>query len=243
MRTLLFIIFMITVSISYGQKTDCDLKLEILKNVFKTYEIKHYEDQKVFETKVWEKHAVIAFKYCYIIQFNEGITALAFNVYLSEDPKQYQYMIEEGIYNLMDVDDTNLFQGGDERLIQVIFYDRKNNKFLGKAKGFPIDKLTWIPEGMGDMTTLNTIKSFSKTDASNNTCILSIEECPDCLGDLNYVFKFHKGEILTSKGIDRCYESIYEKNNRLILKIITNCYENQYYDEPAQIEEELLFTW
>ena len=236
-------IFIISGSLVYGQKADCDLKLEILKKVFKNYEIIHYEDQKVFETKVWEKHASIAFKDCYVILFNEGITAIAFNIYLSEDPKQYQYMIEESIYNLTDIDDTNLFQGGDERLIQVIFYDRKNDKFLGKAKGFPIDKLTWLPEGTGDVTTLNTIGNFSKIESSENSCILTIFECPECLGGLNYVFKFHKGEILTSKGIDGCYKSIYEKSNRLIMKIITNCYENQYDDEPAQIEEEFLFKW
>ena len=93
------------------------------------------------------------------------------------------------------------------------------------------------------MTTLNTIDKFIKIESSENTCILTIFECPDCLGGLKYVFKFYKEEILSSKGIDSCYESVYEKNNSLIMKIITNCYENQYDNEPAQIQEEMLFIW
>ena len=240
---ILLSIFLMPYSSGNAQKTDCDTKLNILKKVFTTYEIKQYADEKVFETKVWEKHATIAFNNCYVIKFDQGIRALAFNIYLSDDPKEYQYMVEEGIYNMIDVDETTDFQGGGQRLIQVIFYDMNKGKFLGKPTGFPIDNLSWIPKGMGDLMEINEIRSFKKNDASKNTCVLTIDECPDCLGGLHYVFKLHGSEILTSKSFDGCFDSVYAKNNRLIVKLITNCYEVEYYDEKAVIEEDVLFQW
>lgn len=240
---ILFLLFLMVYSLSNAQKTDCDMKLDILKKVFTTYEIKHYADEKVFETKVWDTHATIEFKNCYVINFEQGIKALAFNIYLSDDPKEYQYMAEEGIYNKTDVDETTDFQGGGQRLIQVLFYDLKNGKFIGKPKGFPIDKLSWIPEGMDDLTEINEIRSFKKNDASKNTCILTIDECPDCLGGLHYVFKLNGSEILTSKAFDGCFDSICEKNNKLIVKLISNCYEVEYDGMKAEIEEDVLFQW
>jgi len=218
-------------------------KADILKSLFAEYTIKHYSDKEVLETTVWGKHATIPIKKCYAIKLDNGIVALAFNIYLSEDSKQYQYMVEEGVYNMIEISESNSFKGGGERLIQVLFYDTKNDKFLGKGKDFPLKGFSWVPTGMGDMTTINEIHSFDKLDASMDACILNITECPSCESGLHYVFKLHNGEILTSEGVSKCYEKIYVNNNKLIMKVITNCYNHMTEGESALTEDKDLFSW
>lgn len=243
MKIQLLILSFFLCSFSFSQNVNCEKKLNILKKVFREYEIKTYGNEKVFETKVWEKHATINFKQCYVADFSNGIVALAFNIYLSDDPDQYQYMIEEGIQMMGEITENSLFQGGDQRLIQVIFYDTKHNKFLGKGKGFPLKNFEWLISGMGDVATINCIEHFKKLDAGSNTCILTITECPSCLGGLNYVFKYHNGTVLTSEPVDACYEKVYVKANKMYMKVINNCYEYEYDGIPPITEDQFLFQW
>lgn len=243
MKSLSTLVFGLFSSLLFAQSIENDSKIEILKNVFSDYEIKSIKRQDVFITKVWEKNASIPLNRTTHISFDDSISALAFEIYLSDDSLQYIYMVQEGIGNMIDITEYTKFQGGGERLIQVIFFDTKNKKFLGKGKNFPLSGFSWIPNGYGDLMEINEIESFKKIKGSTHACLLNMIECPDCLGGLHYIFKFNKGKILTSKRIDGCFEDIVEENNKLYINLITNCYEYEYDGMTPRIQKEFLFKW
>ena len=243
MKTIIIIAIFFISTTSYAQENDYDLKHQILTGVFKTNEIKNIENQKVFETTIWGKHATIPFNNCHPLVVNEGLAAMAFEIFLADDPADYERMIKTGINNLFEGEG---FKGGDQRLVQVIYYDIDNNKFLGKAKGFPLKEYPWIQDNIESWSDMTLIIDFSNVHIPHDICKLTIYESLDNLeglGGKHYVFKYNYNEILTSKAIEGCYESIYKENNSLIIKIITNCEEHHYDGEPKQIKEVLLFKW
>jgi len=226
-----------------GHSQNNDDKIKILQNLFTSNEIKNLRGQKIFETKLYESYASIPIKDCRFIDFGDSISAMAFNIYLSDDPDQYIFMIKEGIKNMDDITEYTLFQGGGERLMQVIFYDMKNNKFPGNGDNFLIRNLSWIPSGLGDLTEIFEMNCFDNIKTSDHTCILNIIQCPDCLGGLHYVFKYQNGNILTSSAVDGCFENVVQDGNKLYINMITNCYEYEYDGETPRIEKNLLFGW
>jgi len=252
MKNTFFILFLFFSFSIFAQNSNDDLKLQILKGVFNTHEIKQIMDIKVFETTVWGKHATIPLNNCHPVTVDEGVAAMAFDIFLADDPGDYERMINTGILNLIEGEG---FKGGDQRLLQVIYYDTDNDKFLGKGKGFPLKGYPWIQDNLSNWSDLTLINDFSYTILSQidyseivispYTCILTVNDLdnPEGYGGKHYIFKYHNGKVLTSKGIEGCYESVYEKNKSLIMKIITNC-DNHYYEgDPKIIKEELLFKW
>jgi hypothetical protein len=95
---------------NFGQEPSHQESIQILKNVFSDYEVKSIKRQQVFITKVWEKHASIPLNRTTHISFDDSISALAFEIYLSDDPLQYIFMVQEGIGNMIDITEYTNFK-------------------------------------------------------------------------------------------------------------------------------------
>ncbi len=67
--------------------------------------------------------------------------------------------------------------------------------------------------------------------------------CMECLGGLHYVFKLQNMKVLTSEGIIGCSDSVYKKDNTLIMKMIDNCEDHYYEGDSKIIIEKVLFSW
>lgn len=224
MKSILISALIIFSSVCYSQKSDCDITLNILKKVFTKYEVKYIKDHQVFVTEVWENHAIIPLKECFIVELDNGITALAFNIFMTDTPEDYENMINENIVHELEINEETKYQGTGERLIQVIFYDTKNDKFSGKPEDFPIAELSWVTEGYTYPQRTDIIKTFKKIKGCTNTILLTVQEYGGFSEGLHYFFKYHKGEILTA-SLRTCIESIQEQNNKLMVHHIPNCSE------------------
>lgn len=229
-------------SFGYGQRTECDVTQDILKKIFTKYEIKQIEDQQVFETTVWDKHASIPLTKCHVVDLYAGIKAVTFNIYLSEDPNDYQNMLKESITMELDIDESSLYQGHGERLIQVIFYDTVKDKFLGKPENFPIAELSWVDQGYTSPLRTDIIKTFKKVEDCKNTILLTIEEYDGYSQGLHYFFKYHDDKIMTA-SIRTCIEKIYEQKNRLFVKHTDNCLDVEYEDADEEIVFRIILEW
>lgn len=242
MRTFLLITIILQFSFSYGQKSECDISLSILKKIFTKYEIKQIENQKVFETVVWEKNAIIPIDECHVVELYPGLTAIAFEIYLSEEPNDYETMLKENITMEVDINESSLYQGQGERLIQVIFYDTIKDKFLGKPEGFPIAELSWIDQGYTFPLKTNNIKILKKIEDCKNTILLTIQVYSGVPEGLHYFFKYHEDKILTATLIT-CIEKIYEQKNRLYVHHIDNCFEVEFGDEEPENVFRIILEW
>ncbi len=223
-----------------------EIKIKVLQSVFTQSKLLEYKGEKILETKARGKFATIPIddNSCRLLKFENNIVALAFNIYLSDNENDYRKMKDAGLYNFMDVEEGSDLETltKNERFIQLIFYDIKKNKFLGKAEGFPIEGLDWLPTGMGDVTTIIEIDNLKPINKNKYSGYLSLTECPDCTNS-TYCFKYSDGKVLVSKKYTGCYESIIESGRKIMGKEITNCYENTYDNEQAKYEIVTLLKW
>lgn len=246
MKTLLVLILVFGVLQPAYSDDDPDIKIKILQSVFKYSKLVEHKGEKIIETKTRGKFATIPIddSHCRLLKLQNNIVALAFNIYLSDNAMHYKKMENAGLYNFMDLEKGSELEAltKNERLIQVIFYDIKKNKFLGKADGFPIEGLPWLPTGMGDVTEIIEISDFKPIDKAKYSCYLGLTECPDCNNSI-YFFKYREGKVLASKKYSGCYESIIETGRKILGKQITNCYEHYYDNEPPKYEVVILLNW
>ncbi len=240
-----FIFFLNGFVQTYSQD-DTQLEVKILQAVFKFSKLTEYEGEKILETKARGKFATIPInngKYS-LLKFQNNIVALVFNIYLSENESHYKKMRMAGLYNFMDLEKDSELQAltNNERLIQLIFFDTKKNKFLAKADGFPIEGLAWLPTGMGDLTQIIAISELKPINKAKYSCYLKLTECPDC-NNSTYCFKYLNDKVLSSKKFNGCYESFVESGKKIMGKEITNCYEYNYDNEPPKYEIVTLLKW
>ncbi len=225
----IFLIFQLCCS---GQANKQKQFLQVLESLFPHYEKQTIKSQEVFETKVWDKHATIPLNYCDIVNLEDGISAVAFSIYLSDYPEDYKIMIEEELITEDQIGEDSEFNGGGERLIQVIFYNFTEDKFIGKPEDFPISGLLWIPKVMNIPLEHTYVESFTKSNKCKNTCILTMAEYSDMYPVKLYcVFKYHNNKILSSELFRGWLNSIYEKDNRLIAKMNENYHETEEYEK------------
>lgn len=246
MNFFLALIFVFGIFLPANSDDDSNIKINILQSVFKYSKLIEYEGEKILETKARGKFATIPIDdgKCRLLKFQNNIVALAFNIYLSDNEMHYKKMRKAGLYNFMDLEKGSELQAltKNERLIQLIFFDLKKNKFLAKADGFPIEGLDWLPTGMGDVTLIVEISDLKTINKSKYSCYLALTECPDCNNSI-YCFKYLSGKVLSSKKHRGCYESIVESGKKIMGKEITNCYEHNYDNEPPKYEIVTLLKW
>jgi len=242
MKTIIIILFTISITIVSAQNTDCEKNMQILKKLFKRYEVKQIEDQMVFITDVWGNHASIPVTDCYVVEIENGITAIAFDIYMTDVSNDYENMLREDICIDSQINESTKYKGLGERLIQVVFYDLINDMFIGKPEGFPIAELTWTDQDINGLMRTDKIVGFKKIENCTNTILLSIQEYKDSPKKLHYFFKYHEGEIMT-KSLNTCIESIQEQNNKLMVHHIENCL--QVTEENAVPENvfRIIFKW
>lgn len=242
----LFLIFTISFFLPVFSQDHTELKIKVLQSVFKYSTLITYENEKILETKARNKFASIPIdaNKCSLLKFQNNIVALVFNIYLSDNKLHYKKMRKAKLYNFMDLEKDSELQilTKNERLIQVIFYDLKKDKFLGKAEKFPIEGLDWLPTGMGDVTQIIDISDFKLINKSKYSCYLSLTECPDC-NNSTYCFKYVNGKVFSSKKYSKCFESIVESGKKIMGKEITNCYEYNYDSEAPKYEIVTLLKW
>jgi len=244
MKFSLTLIFVLGLFFQVYSVDDTELKIKILKSVFKYSKLIEYEGEKILETKARDKFATIVIDNCHLLKFQNNIVALAFNIYLSENELHFKKMRKAKLYNFMDLEKGSELQAltKNERLIQLIYFDLKNNKFLAKAEGFPIEGLDWLPTGMGDVTLIMEISDLKLISKAKYSCYLSLAECPDC-NNSTYCFKYINGKVLSSKKHGGCFESLVESGKKIMAKKITNCYEYNYDNEPPKYEIVTLLKW
>ena len=172
----------------------------------------------------------------------DGIKAIAFDIYMSDDKDDYSNMLKEGITMELDIDNTSLYQGTGERLIQVIFYDTQKDKFLGKPEGFPVAELLWIDQGYTSPLRKDRIKTFKKVEDCTNTILLTIEEYSGYSQGLHYFLKYRDDKILTA-SLRTCIEKIYEQKNRLFVHHIENCIDVEYNDSIPENVFRIILKW
>ena len=246
MKVILSLIFVFGIFFYTYSNDDTEIKIKILQSVFKYSTLIEYEGEKILETKARERFATIPVgdTKCRLLRFQNNIVALVFNIYLSDDAIHYKEMKKAGLYNFMDLEKNSKLQSltKNERLIQLIFYDLKKNKFLAKANNFPIEGLDWLPTGMGDVTQIIEISDLKIINKTKFSCYLSLTECPDCNNSI-YCFKLNEGKVLSSKKYSGCYESIIETGRKILGKEITNCYEYNIDNEQRTYEIVTLLKW
>lgn len=237
--TLSIFILLITMSFTFGNEDDKEIITKILTSVFADCEIKEFRDSETIKTKLRGRYAWIPLGKSHMVKFSDELVALAFEIYLSPNSDDYS-KIEMTGFNDPGYEDI----ANNERLIQVIYYDIKNNKFLGKPNGFPINGLKWMPLGFGDLMEIMSIKSLEIPINGKNSCYLNIDECPDCLGGVTYCFKYlGANTVLTSNKYTDYFQEIKELHNNVKGKIITNCYENQYDSMEPEYKVIDLISW
>jgi len=242
MKNYLLLILMVVSLFTTGQNNDCNVTIDILKKVFPENKIKQIENQKVFETTVWENYATIPLTDCHIVNLDSGICAIAFDIFMTDIPENYENMIKEKITQELEINESSKYQGTGERLIQVIFYDINNNTFLGKPEDFPISELLWIDQGYTSPLRTDKIKVFKKVENCTNTILLTIEEYTNSPSALHYIFKYHEGKILT-KSLNTCIEKIYEQKNMLFVHHIENCSEVEEEGAVPENVFSIVFRW
>jgi len=242
MKTIITMLILLSALNGWSQYSDCTKTIQILKKLFPKNEVKFIEAETVFFTEVWDHNAAIPVTECAIAETDNNLTVIAFEIYLSDDPSNYENMIREDIFIDSQINETTKYQGYGERLIQVIFYDLKNDKFIGKPDGFPLAEMTWINQDMNGSIRTDRIVDFKAIENCTNTFLLSIEEFETDPKKMHYFFKYLDGKILV-KSLNTCIESIQEQKNLLMVHHIENCTEVE--EEGAEPENvfRILFRW
>lgn len=225
---------------------DFEKKVHILKKIFLQNELVEINQTDVLKTKVRGKYANIPINSSssFLLKMSEDLSVLAFTIYLSENEKDYQLMHENDINNTFDiVAGSDLMRlMNNERFVQVVYFDNKEDKFIAKPEGFPIEGLRWVPEGMGDLSEFVTINKLVQVENSNDACVLYLYECPSCNSNI-YVFKRIGDKILSSNKYAGCFEKFIEEPNQIKCKEITNCYEVEYDDIEPEYKSVTLLKW
>lgn len=221
-------------------------KIKIIKGIFQNCTINTFRNKKVISTIARNKYASIPLNddECKILALSDDIFAIAFNIYLSDNEKDYENMIMADLFNFIDVkkgDPLEQLQK-NERLIQLILFDMEKGSFIAKANTFPIENLSWLPTGMGDFAQYESISTLDPINSSSCSFYLKLSECPDC-SDIYYFFKFADPEIKSSEKISGCFENIREKEKEILADQITNCYEVDYNNEKPEIKTKKVLVW
>jgi hypothetical protein len=236
MKTILFTLaFLLLFNHSEAQESKREKFLHVIEALFPNYELLMYQDYDIIITKVWDMHATIELDYCEIAELEKGIHAIAFEIYLSENPEDYEIMKLNEIYALDEVEEDSEFTGGDQRLIQVVFYDFINDTFIGKPTGFPLSGFPWLPYEITIPVEFTTIERFKTSADCENTCVLTIQEFSDMYPiKLYYVFKYHENEILNSGPIKGLLQGVYQEGNMIMGKFeeYNDVGEFEEYEEP-----------
>jgi len=228
-----------------GFNSNCQekVKIKILKSLFPKFQIDNYKNDKFVSTIARNKYAAIPLSdsRSKVIKLNNGLHALAFNIFLADKKSDYENMLKTELYNFMDIskDDSLWHLTENERLIQIIIFDISKNRFIAKADNFPIEKLMWLPTGMGDLTQYESIAKLEKIQANHDAFYMRMDECPDCQSSY-YFFNPEHNKLKASKKFVGCFEDIRVENNRIIASKITNCYDATYNDEEPIVEKIVL---
>jgi len=239
---LLAIVFQSIVS----AKSNIETKIKILNGLFSNCQLKSFDGKQAIVTTARNQAAVIPlndeeFK---LLTFDKGVCIAVFNIYLSDNEDDYGNMKKAELYNFMDLTPGDKLEHlkKNERLIQVIAYDLNKNKFIAKANTFPIEKLDWLPTGMGDLTQYESVSNFVKINPTGISCYLQMSECPDC-SNVYYFMKLIGNELKCSSKHAGCFENIRELQTKITADQITNCYEAEYNGEQPEKQQVELLSW
>ena len=236
---LIAVLSILIFNLSQAQKTKRDKFMQVINTKYPKHEIDTVKNSEIILTRIWEMYATIPVEESHIADFEGGIGAICFTVYLSESSKDFEIMKSEDITSMDQVDNRSEFTGGSQRLIQVIFYDFKNDKYLGKPEQFPITGLPWIPEYFEIPLEHTFVESLLPVKDSDNTCLLTIAEFSNEHPEkLYYVFKFHENKLLCSKPHRGSLKELKAEKN----KIIGIFYGLEEYKNSGEFEKILLET-
>ena len=182
MKNLIVILslFLLQINCFSQTKSNDFLKKMILENIFNVKEIvtanNYGNNIEIVITGLRDNYASIPLDKCFLIQMSDDLVAMAFEIYLSENQYDYKRLIDTldcfefpdqfAYFEKVDINKNKV------KLIQLIYFDLKNKKFIGKPEGFPLEQNFWIPEGYGDASQNFFIESFKSIADSKYGCKL-----------------------------------------------------------------------
>lgn len=236
-------------SLVFGQDDSATAKL-ILHKLFavnKTYVAREgNQNVEIISARLRGQWASIPLNHCFLQTFDSDVAALAFELYLSPNAFEYKNLIDT--LNHLEFNDrygyiakVNLHK---VKLIQLVYFDLANRKFIAKPEGFPIEQRFWMADTYGDVGSRDIqIKSFEGINNSLLGCKLELSTEQSGYGDDSYILKIIKLtnldnqlKLLISKDIEfgsfggaiGCeasieYRNIVEQGSEIIAEKHTQC--------------------
>lgn len=231
---------------SFSNVNNEQTKLEILQTVFIHSEIVEIKGSQVLETKARGKFASIPLEkpHCHLLELQNNIFVLAFNLYLCEEQGVYRKKEENNIHMAWDIEEGSELEimKHSERFIQVIFFDNSKKKFIGKPGNFPLEGLKWVMKGMGDLAEWWSIASLSAINKDDGSCYIRLNECPEC-NSIYYFFKFKDDIIHTSGKHQGCFDDFKVEYRSIQCKEIMNCYEWKLGEAEPNYKQHVVLRW
>ncbi|NJO91401.1 MAG: hypothetical protein HC831_22395, partial [Chloroflexia bacterium] len=201
-----------------------------------TYEFENYKDKNVFSTVARNKFASIPLtdEESKLLKLDKDVYAFLFTIYLSDNEKDYE-TLQNTSHDLMEMmanQDPVYELHKNQRLIQLLLIDNKQNTLLGKPDHFPIEDLFWFSSGYGDTYFHESITNFKTIGENKSTFYLELRGCGEYESSY-YFIHFENNTVAGSKEIKGCLENIKVVNNKVVATEITNCYDSEFNgDEP-----------
>ncbi len=235
-----------SISIAQNVKAQDAIKLQILRNLFNKHQLNTYNNKEVFSTIARNKFASIPLtdEESKLLELYDGIFAFLFTIYLSDNEEDYE-TLENSNFDLMDVivnQDPVYELHKNERLIQLILYDIKQDKFIAKPDHFPIEELQWFSAAYGDTYYYISIISFDAINNDDKTFYLKLNGCGECESSF-YFFHFDNDIIAVSDEIKGCLKNIRVVGNEIAVTKIINCYDAELNGEEAVTKELTVLRW
>jgi hypothetical protein len=207
-------------------------KRMILEKIFEVNDIVKIEDDdqnfEIVLTRLRSMYAAIPLNKCILVHMSDELVSMAFEIYLSENKYDYINMLDSLKYfefpeNYRYYAKVNT---NKVKLIQLIYFDLKNEKFIGKPEGFPLGQNLWMSVGYGDIgSPVLDLVSLSIISGSKLGCQLIYSDYIDDDTHLSLVVfrlknNFNGSEIIksdaihmgTSGALRGCIERIEFKN-------------------------------
>lgn len=238
MKKICFLLMLYS-SVVFGQTSVDSRIFHVFDALFPNYERMKVKNTEFIETKVWNQPANIPLYTCKIADLDNEVAAITFTIFISENKGDYRAMLEEEINFETDIEENSNFKGGGERLIQVIFFDFKKNKFIGKPAGFPLSGFPWISKELTLPLEYTSVDRIVKSKKVPNSCYLEISEYSDMYPiKLYYVFMYHNSTIYVSDAFRGWLEEIYMDGDQLMAKIYDDYYQGE--TEEGNFTDEIL---
>ncbi len=241
LRNIFFTFLMLTGNILYGQNEKIK---DILNNVFEIQNVYTIYDDNVqvetLTTMLRGQWASIPLNQCYLLEFDSYTAALAFEIYLSDDQEDYK-LLKDTLNHLDFPENFSFiadFNEGKTKLIQLVYYNLKNKKFIGKPDDFPLEQDFWMADTYGDIgSKCMNIDAFEVIENSGSGCYLM---CSEEIGDTwdssdLWIVKLTDTEDIMSLayefgstgsvdcGISTRYQRLYEEEGVIKAEKVTNC--------------------